>query len=76
MFVVLSFLAWRFFPYKDKKIPVKAIPEMLWGSENEDYLASDESIESVDIILWFFKFFFFFNLYYQIKRIVLMSENS
>ncbi len=49
VFVVLSFLAWRFFPYKDKKIPVKAIPEMLWGSENEDYLASDDSIESVDI---------------------------
>ncbi|MBR3342208.1 MAG: hypothetical protein IKG30_11390 [Clostridiales bacterium] len=60
VFVVLSFLAWRFFPYKDKKIPVKAmvrqnyiiktVLQCSWsGRENEDYLASDDSIESVDI---------------------------
>ena len=29
--------------------PSGVTPEMLWGSENEDYLASDDSIESVDI---------------------------
>ena len=32
-FVVLGFLAWRFFPYKDKKIPVKVLilPKLMPG---------------------------------------------